>query len=118
MNTANILIGIIALVVGGAVGYFFSFSISLGQKGSMELEIKQKMIEAKEDAQKILSEANEKAREKLKEVEEEEKKKAEKKKGEKTTPIAKTTTKKAPTPKDERKNFNKSKFLSLSSICI
>ena len=77
MNTANILIGIIALVVGGAVGYFLRIAISLGQKGSMELEIKQKMIEAKEDAQKILSEANEKAREKLKEVEEEEKKKAE-----------------------------------------
>ena len=77
MNTANILIGIIALVVGGTVGYFLRIAISLGQKGSMELEIKQKMIEAKEDAQKILSEANEKAREKLKEVEEEEKKKAE-----------------------------------------
>ena len=40
----------------------------------------------------------------------EEKKKAEKKKGEKTTPVAKTTTKKAPTPKDERKNFNKSTY--------
>lgn len=77
MNTANILIGVVALVLGGAVGYFLRIAISLAQKGSMELEIKQKMIEAKEDAQKILSEASEKAEEKIKELEEEEKKKAE-----------------------------------------
>jgi soluble lytic murein transglycosylase-like protein len=38
------------------------------------------------------------------------KKKAEKKKGEKTTPVAKTIAKKAATPKDDRKNFNKSTY--------
>jgi Transglycosylase SLT domain len=40
----------------------------------------------------------------------EEKKKAEKKKGEKATAIAKTKVKKAATPKDDRKNFNKSTY--------
>ena len=40
----------------------------------------------------------------------EEKKKTEKKKGEKTAPVAKATAKKAPTPKDDRKNFNKSTY--------
>jgi len=77
MSTLNIIIAVIAILVGGAVGYFLRIAISLGQKGSMELEIKQKMIEAKEHAQKIVSEANEKAEEKIKELEEEEKKKAE-----------------------------------------
>lgn len=40
----------------------------------------------------------------------EEKKKAEKKKGEKITAVAKTKAKKAATPKDDRKNFNKSTY--------
>jgi soluble lytic murein transglycosylase-like protein len=40
----------------------------------------------------------------------EEKKKEVKKKGEKTTAVAKTTVKKAATPKDDRKNFNKSTY--------
>lgn len=40
----------------------------------------------------------------------EEKKKADKKKVDKTTPPAKTTAKKPATPKDDRKNFNKSTY--------
>jgi hypothetical protein len=40
----------------------------------------------------------------------EEKKKAAKKKGEKTTPVAKAIVKKTATPKDDRKNFNKSTY--------
>lgn len=74
---STIIIAALSLVVGGVAGYFLRIAISLGQKGGVELEIKQKMIEAKEDAQKIISEANEKAEERLKEVEEEEKKKEE-----------------------------------------
>ncbi len=74
---STIIIAALSLVVGGIAGYFLRIAISLGQKGGVELEIKQKMIEAKEDAQKIISEANEKAEERLKEVEEEEKKKEE-----------------------------------------
>lgn len=75
MSTVNIIIFIASLLVGGAVGYFLRIAISLGKKGGVELEIKQKMIEAKEDAQKIISEANEKAEERLKELEHEEKQK-------------------------------------------
>jgi ribonuclease Y len=74
---STIIIAALSLVVGGVAGYFLRIAISLGQKGGVELEIKQKMIEAKEDAQKIISEANEKAEERLREVEEEEKKKEE-----------------------------------------
>lgn len=74
MNTINIVIAAIALLAGGVAGYFLRIAISLGQKGGVELEIKQKMIEAKEEAQKILAEAIQKAEEKLREVEEEEKK--------------------------------------------
>jgi ribonuclease Y len=77
MSTLNIIIAVVAILVGGAVGYFLRIAISLGQKGSMELEIKQKMIDAKEEAQKIIAEANIKAEEKLKEAEDEEKKKEE-----------------------------------------
>lgn len=73
MSTVNIIIFIASLLVGGVVGYFLRIAISLGKKGGVELEIKQKMIEAKEDAQKIVSEANEKAEERLKELEHEEK---------------------------------------------
>jgi hypothetical protein len=72
---STIIIAALSLVVGGVAGYFLRIAISLGQKGGVELEIKQKMIEAKEDAQKIISEANEKAAGMLREVEEEEKKK-------------------------------------------
>lgn len=77
MNTLSIIISAVALLIGGAVGYFLRIAISLGQKGGVELEIKQKMIEAKEEAQKIISEANEKAEERLKELEDEEKRKEE-----------------------------------------
>jgi ribonuclease Y len=77
MNTINIVIAAIALLAGGIAGYFLRIAISLGQKGGVELEIKQKMIEAKEEAQKILAEAIQKAEEKLREVEEEEKKREE-----------------------------------------
>lgn len=73
MNTLSIIIAAATLLVGGVVGYFLRIAISLGQKGGVELEIKQKLLEAKEEAQKIISEASEKAEEKLKEVEEEEK---------------------------------------------
>ncbi|MDQ5883287.1 MAG: ribonucrease [Patescibacteria group bacterium] len=73
MSTVNIIIFIASLLIGGTAGYFLRIAISLGKKGGVELEIKQKMIEAKEEAQKIVSEANEKAEERIKELEEEEK---------------------------------------------
>lgn len=61
MNLTIIIIGILALLAGVGVGYYLRLIISLGKKGSMELEIKQIMLGAKEDAQKIVDEGKKKA---------------------------------------------------------
>lgn len=47
----------IAGVVGIAVGYYLRLIISLGKKGSMELEIKEMLLSAKEEAKKITTDA-------------------------------------------------------------
>lgn len=60
-------------LLGIAFGYFLRFIISLGKRGSMELEIKQMTLTAKEDAQKIVEEADKKAAKIIKETEELEK---------------------------------------------
>ena len=52
----------LALVVGVAVGYYLRLIIALGQKGSMELEIKKILISAKEEAQRITDEAKKRPR--------------------------------------------------------
>jgi ribonuclease Y len=75
--TTIIIIAIAALVVGAGVGYYLRLIVSLGKKGSMELEIKQIMLGAKEDAQKILDEAKKKAEDQMNEQKKEEKKKEE-----------------------------------------
>lgn len=62
-------------LLGIAFGYFLRFIISLGKRGSMELEIKQMTLTAKEDAQKIIEEADKKAAKIIKETEELEKEK-------------------------------------------
>ena len=51
----------IAGVVGVAVGYYLRLIISLGKKGSMELEIKEMLLSAKEEAKKITADATVKA---------------------------------------------------------
>lgn len=48
-------------LAGIALGYVLRLLISLGQRGSLELEIKQKMLETREKAQKLLKEAEERA---------------------------------------------------------
>jgi len=50
-------------LVGIGFGYFLRWIISLGKRGSMELEIKQMMLEAKEKSKQIISEAEGKAKE-------------------------------------------------------
>ncbi|HEY4502511.1 MAG TPA: ribonuclease Y [Candidatus Paceibacterota bacterium] len=52
-----ILVGLI----GTAFGYFLRWIISLGKRGSMELEIKQMMLEAREEAKRIREEADTRA---------------------------------------------------------
>jgi len=64
-------------LIGIAFGYFLRWIISLGQKGSMELEVKQMMLEAKDEAKKVIDEAEKKAEEVLKEVRKEVKEKEE-----------------------------------------
>lgn len=51
----------IAGLLGILIGWFLRLIISLGKKGSMELEIKQMMIAAKEEAARIVDEAKETA---------------------------------------------------------
>lgn len=62
---------------GLGIGYYLRLIISLGKKGSMELEIKEMLLTAREDAKKITAEAElkadkfiEKARQEIKEKEE------------------------------------------------
>ncbi len=47
----------IAGLAGIAIGYYLRLIISLGKKGSMELEIKEMLLTAKEEAKKITTEA-------------------------------------------------------------
>jgi ribonuclease Y len=72
-----IIIAIAILAVGAGVGYYLRLIVSLGQKGSMELEIKKVMLAAKEDAQKVVDEAKKKGEAHLNEVNKETKVKEE-----------------------------------------
>lgn len=62
----KLILALLALsgVVGTAFGYFLRWIISLGKRGSMELEIKQMMLDAQEKSKQIIAEADERAREK------------------------------------------------------
>ncbi len=51
----------LAGVAGVAIGYYLRLIISLGKKGSMELEIKEMLLAAKEESKKITAEAETKA---------------------------------------------------------
>lgn len=66
-----------ALLVGIVIGYFLRWLISLGKRGSVELTIKQKLLEAKDEAQKIVDEAEKKAEKILDDAKKEEKQKEE-----------------------------------------
>ena len=60
-------------IIGVAFGYFLRWIISLGKKGSMELEIKRMLLSAKEEAQSIVEDADKKAEEILTKARKEEK---------------------------------------------
>jgi ribonucrease Y len=70
-----LLIGAVVLLLGVAIGYYLRVIIALGQKRSIEIDIKQMMVGAKEEAQKITDEAKKKSEGRLSELKEEEKKK-------------------------------------------
>jgi ribonuclease Y len=68
------IIAAAALAVGLGVGYYLRLIISLGKKGSVEVELKKMLVDAKAEAQKIIDEAKKKEEEKhaeLKNVERE-----------------------------------------------
>lgn len=69
--------GACALSLGVAIGYYLRLIIALGKKRSIEIDIKDMMVSAKAEAQKITDEAKSKSEEKLSELKEEEKKKTE-----------------------------------------
>ncbi len=75
--TTIILIGAGALVLGIIVGYYLRLIIALGKRRSIEIDIKQMMIGAKEEAQRIIDEAKTKAEEKTATLLKEEKTKEE-----------------------------------------
>lgn len=56
-------------IAGIALGYVLRLLIALGQRGSLELEVKQKMLEAKERANQIIADAEHKAEEIVEELE-------------------------------------------------
>ncbi|MFA5751180.1 MAG: ribonuclease Y [Candidatus Paceibacterota bacterium] len=70
-----IFLGIFILLLGLGIGYYLRLVIALGKKRSLELDIKQMMVGAKEEAQKITEEAKKRSEEKMNELREEEKKK-------------------------------------------
>jgi ribonuclease Y len=68
----KLILSLLALsgLAGIAVGYVLRLLIALGQRGSLELEIKQQMLEAKERASRIITEAEERAERAVEEMEE------------------------------------------------
>ncbi len=76
MNTlTTILLGSGVLLLGILVGYYLRFIVALGKRRSIEIDIKQMMVGAKEEAQRIVDEAKKKSEEQLHFLKEEEKKK-------------------------------------------
>ncbi|MFA5840884.1 MAG: ribonuclease Y [Candidatus Paceibacterota bacterium] len=73
--TIVITIGVVALLLGVGIGYYLRLIIALGKRRSIEIDIKQMMVGAKEEAQKITDEAKKKSEEQLAYLKEEEKKK-------------------------------------------
>jgi len=74
LTTVILLAGVVGLM-GIAIGYYLRLIISLGKRGSMELEIKSMMLQAKEEAKKIVLEAEDKVVETLREAKSEAKEK-------------------------------------------
>ncbi len=73
INIALTLGGVVAILVGVTLGYLLRLFISMSNRGSLENEVKQLLLSAKEDAQMILIEADQKATTREEELREEEK---------------------------------------------
>ena len=75
MTVIQIIIAVLAIIASIGIGYYLRLIISLGKRGSMELEIKQMMINAKEEANHIIEDAKKQSEEILHELRQTEKKK-------------------------------------------
>jgi len=73
-----ILLASLVGLVGIAVGYYLRLIISLGKRGSMELEIKQMQFEAEEESKRIILNAEQKAAETIQELRKESKEREDK----------------------------------------
>jgi ribonucrease Y len=71
----KLLLGALAFLVGVGIGYYLRLIIALGKRRSIEIDIKQMMVGAKEEAQRIVDEAKKISETRLEELKEEEKKK-------------------------------------------
>ena len=65
-------------LIGAVIGYVFRLLLTLSRKGSIEVEIKQILLDAREEAKKITSTAEEEAKQKINSVEAEWKEKEDK----------------------------------------
>ena len=62
MSTTIIILTLGAAgLLGIGIGYVLRLLVALGQKGSAEIQIKQKLLEAREEAKKIVEEGEKKA---------------------------------------------------------
>ena len=60
LKVAFLLAGL-AGAIGIGIGYFVRLLVSMGQKGSAELQIKKMLLDAKEESKRITAEASGKA---------------------------------------------------------
>ena len=73
--TTTIIVALVGALVGLAAGYYVRYIVSLSKKKSLEIDIKQIRLQAKEEAQSIIEKAEHKSEEILKEVKVKESKK-------------------------------------------
>ncbi len=66
--TMVIAIGVGSGIFGLIAGYVIRWALTVGKKGSIEIEVKQLLLSAKEDAQKIIQESEKKAERKAEEL--------------------------------------------------
>ncbi len=73
INLALTLGGVMAILVGTILGYLIRWFLSISNRGSIEIEVKQLLISAKEEAQKIVEDSDRKAKAREEELRREEK---------------------------------------------
>ncbi len=66
--TMVIAIGVGSGIFGLIAGYVIRWALTMGKRGSIEIEVKQMMLSAKEDAQKIIQESEKKAEKQTEEI--------------------------------------------------